>query len=138
VTHDPLTGVTFTIAAILVAKTSGDRERMTAEERIHSAAITNQASLEAHGGIRVRSLLDPQPGQFGFFKAVSTVVQCSPLRRHEPVAERALEYSTLKTDVELYRSGGTCMGWMLVSTKSVLRAETWTHAIAPMRGPCET
>lgn len=36
------------------------------------------------GGIRVKSVDDPQPGQLGFLRVASTVKQPSPLKPHLP------------------------------------------------------
>lgn len=91
VAHNPLTRVTLAVATIFVAESSGDGESMAAKGIAkHPRQRSKVDWTEAHGGIRVRSVLDPQPGHVGFFKVVSTVVQCSPLRLHCPVIKEML------------------------------------------------
>ena len=56
---------------------------MTGEENLFKTYV-DRGGRTTHGGMRLRSVLEPQPGHDGFFKVVSTKVQCSPLRPHFP------------------------------------------------------
>ena len=38
-----------------------------------------------HGGMRLMSVPEPEPGEVGFLNVVSTRVQFSPLNPHSPV-----------------------------------------------------
>ena len=77
VAPDTLTLGAFTIATVMIAKTSGDGEIMAAG--IASAVVPSMVLQGAHGGIRLMSVLESQPGHVGFFRVVSTKVQRSPL-----------------------------------------------------------
>jgi len=44
----------------------------------------------AWGGIKVKSVLEPQPAQAGLFKFISTIRQSSPLKPHLPVCRYAM------------------------------------------------
>lgn len=66
--------MTFAIATILVGETGGDGVSVAIEET-PLVAMQTKVVRNAHGGIRVRSVLEPQPGHVGFFSVVSTVVQ---------------------------------------------------------------
>jgi hypothetical protein len=66
--------VTLAVATVLVTETGGGGESVAIEEA-PSISMPTEVVRKAHGGIRVRSVLEPQPGHVGFFKVVSTVVQ---------------------------------------------------------------
>ena len=52
-----------------------------------------------HGGIRLMSVLEPQPGHVGFFKVVSTIVQLSPFKPQFP-GQEGISQSIPKTDAQ--------------------------------------
>lgn len=42
-------------------------------------------TVTAYGGIREISVLEPDPGEVGLRRVVSTMVQCSPLNKQAPI-----------------------------------------------------
>lgn len=83
-TPNPLTVRTLAVATPVVAKTGRDRERVTTEGGHFNCYAERGALGRTHGGIRLMSVLEPQPGHVGFFKVVSIKVQWSPLSPQFP------------------------------------------------------
>lgn len=81
-TPNSLTVGTRTVATPVVAETGGDRESVAME--IISIVVPKGVPRRTHGGIRLISVLEPQPEHVGFFKVVSTKVQLSPLSPQFP------------------------------------------------------
>jgi hypothetical protein len=42
---------------------------------------------KTHGGIKLRSVLEPEPGDVGLTRVVSTMIQFSPFRPQFPVCK---------------------------------------------------
>ena len=84
------TRVRLTIGACTIAtavlETGSNRESMTAKDVFQRArkAYTFQ---KAHGGMRLMSVLEPQPAHVGLVKVISTKVQFSPLKLQPPAEE---------------------------------------------------
>jgi hypothetical protein len=135
---DTLTLGTFTIATAMITKICGHREIVATE--IASAALPGQVLQGAHGGMRLMSVLELQPGHVGFFKVVSTRVQCSPLRPQFPGREgmSGAFNSRGRFGTVPYRFEDNCKPNKAVNKRTIpVYPKISTHAIAPISGSCE-
>ena len=99
----PLTFDAVTIATVGILETGSNGEGM-ARRKTHSTLCVDRGEVSrssTHGGMRVMSVLEPQPGQCGFPKVVSTIVQCSPLKPHFPERDMSLREQPIPKDYSL-------------------------------------
>jgi len=72
------------VASIVVAEARCDRELVAKSGIIVNKVPLINSRKETHGGMRVMSVLEPDPGLVGLTKVVSIIVQPSPLKPQLP------------------------------------------------------
>ena len=117
--ENPLTFSAIAVPSVVIAEAGGKGESMATR-----GVILNPEPKEVvwgtYGGIRLMSVLEPQLGQWVFFKVVPTKVQRSPLRpqfperrefRKQSLPRRCVQsyLTSLKTNSNLFRSSVECV-----------------------------
>ena len=105
-----------TVAAVEVPVWEGKVEHSSAHLiswSMVNAYVKDVSTLYACGGIKLRSVDEPDPGVVGFVRVVSTKRQFSPLKRQGPESQIPFSISKKTLSVKTYRSASNCISMTL-------------------------